>query len=332
MTMRAMHMTACGGPEVLQPVTLPQPAIVRPTQLLVRVKAAGVNPVDTKLRRNGLFYPDALPAILGLDGSGVVEAVGDQVDRFRPGDTVWYCHGGLGADPGNYAEYHLIEQDWVQPKPQRIDFIQAAAAPLVLLTAWEALFDRARLESGQTLLVHAGAGGVGHVAIQIAKLAGARVITTVSGPQKATFVRGLGADAVVDYREQDWVQAVLGWTAGKGVDIALDTVGPAVFEASIPAIAPYGDLVTLLDPGPLSWKEARLRNLRVGFELMLTPLLRDLPEARAHQGEVLRRCGDWIDTGQLRLEVSATFPMEQAAEAHRLIEEGHVQGKLVLVP
>lgn len=328
--MQALHMTACGGTEVLQLVTLPQPKITNPNEILVRVKAASVNPVDTKLRRHGLFYPDALPAILGLDGAGIIESVGEEVQHFRPGDEVWYCHGGLGNAPGNYAEYHLINQDLVQFKPQTIDFVHAAAAPLVLLTAWEALFDRGQLTAGQTVLIHAGAGGVGHVAIQMAKLAGAQVITTVSSPEKTAFVQELGADVVVNYTQQNWLQEVLDWTAGQGVDIAFDTVGPEVFAASIPAVAHYGNLVTILDPGMMDLKEARMRNLRISLELMLTPMLRNLPSALAHQGEILRRCGEWIDAGKLHLHVSQVFALEQAALAHALIEAGHVLGKLVL--
>jgi NADPH2:quinone reductase len=330
--MKAVQMTATGGPEVLQPVQLPEPSLPSPTALKVRVKAAGVNPVDTKLRRRGLFFPDALPAILGLDGAGVVEAVGPEVSRFQPGDKVWYCNGGIGAEPGNYAELHVVDQAVAQPMPVGADFVHAAAGPLVLLTAYESLFDRAHLQPGQSVLVHAGAGGVGHVAIQLAKLGGARVIATISDAEKARLARDLGADEVVSYRDRDWAAAVLDWTGGRGVDVALDTVGPQVFKETIPAVAHYGALVTLLDPGSgLEWGEARNRNLRIGFELMLTPLLRDLPEARARQGEILRRCADWIETGQLRPVVSRTFPLEQAADAHRLIEDGHVTGKLVLV-
>jgi len=328
--MKAVQMTATGGPEVLQPLDLPEPQLHSPSGIKVRVKAAGINPVDTKLRGRGLFYPDALPAILGLDGAGVVEAVGAEVARFRPGDEVWYCNGGLGGEPGNYAEYHIVDEAVAQPKPESIDFTRAAAAPLVLLTAYEALFDRAGMREGRTVLVHAGAGGVGHVAIQLAKIAGARVITTVSTEEKANFVRSLGADAVVNYKEHELLDAVMEWSGGRGVDIALDTVGPETLKASIPAVAPYGDLVTLLDPGAVEWKEARNRNLRIGFELMLTPLLSDLPEARAHQGEILRQCAEWIDAGRLRIDVGGTYPLEQAAAAHRLVEDGHVQGKLVL--
>ncbi|MCU0835573.1 MAG: zinc-dependent alcohol dehydrogenase family protein [Chromatiaceae bacterium] len=329
--MRAIEIRETGAPHVLQLVERPRPEPTRPTELLVRLVAAGVNPVDTKLRSRGVLVPNGLPAVLGCDGAGVVEAVGEAVTRFRPGDAVWFCHGGLGGPEGNYAEYAVVDELIAQPKPESLDFVHAAAAPLVLITAWEALYDRARLSAGQTVLVHAGAGGVGHVAIQLARLAGARVGTTVSGPGKAELVHDLGAEFAVNYREEDLVEAVLAWTEGRGVDVALDTVGPEVFRRTLPAMAHYGDLVTILDPGPeVDWKEARNRNLRIGFELMLTPMLRDLPEARAHQGEILRRCGEWIDRGELRIQVSRTFPLEQAADAHRLIEEGHTRGKLVL--
>jgi len=329
--MKAIEMRATGGADVLELVDRPMPVLARPTDLLVRLAAAGVNPVDTKLRSRGMLVPDGLPAVLGCDGAGVVEAVGEAVMRFKPGDAVWFCHGGLGGPEGNYAEYALVDEAVAQPKPSALDFVHAAAAPLVLITAWEALYDRARLGEGRTVLIHAGAGGVGHVAIQLARLTGARVCTTVSGPEKAQLVHELGAEYVINYREEDLVEAIMDWTEGKGVDVALDTVGPDVFRRTIPALAHYGDLVTILDPGPeVDWKEARNRNLRIGFELMLTPMLRNLPEARAHQGEILRRCGEWIDRGELRLRVAETFPLAQAADAHRRIEEGHTQGKLVL--
>lgn len=329
--MKAIEMRETGGPDVLQMVGRPMPEIGAPTDVLVCLKAAGVNPIDTKVRTRGVFLPDGLPAVLGCDGAGVVEAVGEEVTRFRPGDEVWFCHGGLGGPEGNYAEYALVDEGVAQPKPRTLDFVRAAAAPLVLITAWEALFDRAGLTEGKTVLVHAGVGGVGHVAIQLARLAGARVCTTVSSPQKAELAHELGAEYAINYREEDLAEAVMDWTEGKGVDLALDTVGPEVFARTIPAMAYYGDLVTILQPGPeLDWAEARSRNLRIGFELMLTPMLRDLPQAREHQGEILRRCTDWIDDGKLRLQVAETFPLAQAADAHRRIEEGHTIGKLVL--
>lgn len=330
--MKTIEMRETGGPAVLQLVDRPNPKITEPEQILVKLSAAGVNPVDTKIRRNGPLLPDGLPAVLGCDGAGVVDAVGASVIRFKPGDEVWFCHGGLGGPVGNYAEYIVLDHHLAQAKPRAIDMIEAASAPLVLLTAWEALHDRARLTEGQRVLIHGGAGGVGHVAIQLARAAGARVCTTVSSPEKADFAHALGAEYCINYREEDLVEAVMEWTGGQGVEIALDTIGPEVFRQTIPAMAQYGDLVTILDPGPeLDLKEARLRNLRISLELMLTPMLRDLPRARIHQGDILRRCGDLIDGGELRIQVSRTFPLEQAGEAHTLIEQGHVTGKLALV-
>jgi len=329
--MKAIEMRETGAPAVLQLVERPRPELSGPDDILVRLMAAGVNPIDTKIRARGPLLPDGLPTTPGCDGAGVVEAVGASVTRFKPGDEVWFCHGGLGGPVGNYAEYICLDNQFAQAKPRGIGFVEAAAAPLVLLTAWEALSDRAALSAGQTVLIHAGAGGVGHVAIQLAHLAGARVCTTVSGPDKASFAHALGAEFCINYREEDLVEAVMAWTGGQGVDVCLDTVGPACFRQSIPAMAPYGSLVSILDPGPdLDLKEARVRNLRIGLELMLTPQLRDLPRARAHQGEILRRCGNIIDAGQLKIHVSRTYPLAQAAEAHAEIEAGHVTGKLVL--
>jgi NADPH2:quinone reductase len=329
--MKAIEMREPGGPEVLTMVERPMPTITSSKGMLVRLHAAGINPVDTKVRSRGVFVPDGLPAVLGCDGAGIVEATGGEVTRFKPGDAVWFCHGGLGGPEGNYAQYALIDQSIAQRKPEALDFVHAAAAPLVLITAWEALYDRAGLEAGETVLIHGGAGGVGHVAIQLARLSGARVCATVSNAEKAEFVHSLGAEYAINYRDEDLVEAVMDWTEGRGVDVALDTVGPDVFAKTIPAMAHYGDLVTILDPGPgVDWKEARTRNLRIGFELMLTPMLRHLPEARAQQGEILRRCGEWIERGELQIHVSQSFPLDQAAEAHRLIEQGHTIGKLVL--
>lgn len=221
--MKAVLMIAAGSPEVLQVQEVPNPAVpVGNTELLVRLVAAGVNPIDTKLRSRGTFYSDRLPSILGCDGAGIVEAVGAGVQRFRPGDEVYFCYGGLGAHQGNYAEYTVVDERFVARKPASISFAEAAAAPLVLITAWEALYERGRLAPGERVLIHAGAGGVGHVAIQLAKLKGASVSTTVGSEEKADFVKHLSADNVILYKQTDFVQAVLDWTNGEGVELAFD--------------------------------------------------------------------------------------------------------------
>ncbi|MEQ1635789.1 MAG: zinc-dependent alcohol dehydrogenase family protein [Methylococcales bacterium] len=328
--MQAILMTAVGAPDVLQLLETPEPEITQPTQVKVKLHAAGVNPIDTKLRQGGLLSAQTLPAILGCDGAGEVVAIGAKVTHHKVGDKVWFCHGGLGLEPGCYAQYNVLDQRWVTAMPESLSFTEAAAAPLVLITAWGALVDRGGLKTGQTVLIHAGAGGVGHVAIQIAKLLGARVITTVGSAEKAAFVRQLGADEIINYRQENFVVRVNELTGGQGAHLVLDTVGAEIFKRSINATAHFGRLITLLDPGQLDLSEARLRNLLIGFELMLTPMLRNLDAARVRQVKMLDQCAEWIDQGKLQIHISQKFLLSQAAEAHSLIEAGHVTGKLVL--
>ncbi|TRW96360.1 zinc-dependent alcohol dehydrogenase family protein [Candidatus Methylobacter oryzae] len=328
--MKAIMMTAVGNPDVLALQDIDEPEISTATQIKVRLKAAGVNPVDTKIRRNGLLYDNPLPVVLGCDGAGEVVETGSAVSRFKPGDKVWFCNGGLGREQGNYAEYTVIDQRWASLMPESSSFIEAAALPLVLITAWGALFDRGGLQAGQTVLIHAGAGGVGHVAIQLAKLKGAKVITTVSSSQKAEFAKAMGVDHAILYMQDNFVDAVNGLTGGKGADLVFDTVGSDVFKESIAATAHFGRLVTLLDPGELNLVEARMRNLLIGFELMLTPMLRDLHEARDKHVEILKQCAQWFDEGLLKTHISEQLALAEAAKAHESIEAGHSIGKIVL--
>lgn len=323
-------MTAVGNPDVLELQDINEPEISTATHIKVRLKAAGVNPIDTKVRRNGLLYNDALPAVLGCDGAGEVVEIGSAVNRFKPGDKVWFFHGGLGGEQGNYAEYTVLDQRWVSLMPETSSFTEAASLPLVLITAWGALFDRGGLQSGQTVLIHAGAGGVGHVAIQLAKLKGANVITTVSSEQKAEFVKAMGADEAVLYTQHNFVDEVNKLTGGKGADLVLDTVGAEVFKESVMATAHFGRLVTLLDPGELSMAEARMRNLLIGFELILTPLIRNLPEERDKHVEILKQCAQWVDQGLLKTHIGNQLPLAEAVTAHQSIEAGHTIGKIVL--
>jgi NADPH2:quinone reductase len=219
----------------------------------------------------------------------------------------------------------------IAKKPKLLSFAEAAAAPLVLITAWEALHDRARIQPEHTVLVHGGAGGVGHVAIQLAKHAGARVCATVSSEEKAEFVRSLGADYVINYRETDFVEALLEWTDGKGVEVAFDTVGGEAFEKSCAAVAIYGDLVTILQPSAnMDWGTARTRNLRFSLELMLTPMYLDLTTALEHQANILRCCAELFNSERLRVHLRQTFPLEEVMAAHRLLEQGGMMGKLAL--
>jgi len=331
--MKAVVMTTPGKPEVLQLQDVPEPKLQSDRDILVRLQAAGVNPIDTKLRNRGTFYPDEMPAILGCDGAGVVEAVGAAVSRFQVGDEVYFCAGGLGkSGTGNYAELTVVDERWVARKPKSLSFTEAAAAPLVLITAWEALYDRGRLEAGQTVLIHGGAGGVGHVAIQLAKLKGADVCTTVSSQEKARLVRQLDADHPILYTQTDFAQAALDWTEGKGVDVAFDTVGGQIFYDTIPAVKVYGDVVTILQPDPSmgNLKTARSRNLRISLELMLTPALQGLVEAQEHQTQILEQCAQWIDEGKLNIHLSQTILLPDVVSAHQAIESGSTTGKIAL--
>ncbi len=335
--MKAILATAPGSTDVLQLHDLPMPELPSPHHLRVKIAAAGVNPVDAKLRAKPAYHPEKLPALLGCDGAGVVDVVGEQVTRFKVGDEVYFCNGGLGensgGETGNYAEYTTLHEEYCAAKPENISLQDAAALPLVLLTAWEALVERAKLQAGQTLLIHAAAGGVGHVALQLAHHLGALVAVTVSDAKKAGLVRGLHAEKVINYKEQDFVPEVLDWTDGRGVDVVFDTVGGDTYLRSLNAARIGGHVVSVLAT-PLAAADvqlARLRNLTLGFELMLTPQVLNLHDERVRQRKILEEGAKLVEAGDLGVLVTHKLPLEQAAEAHRLIEAGGMIGKIVLV-
>ena len=330
--MRAMLMTAAGSPDVLQLRDIPISGLPSPHHLLVKLAAAGVNPIDTKLRAKPVYYPGKLPAILGCDGAGIVEETGSAVTRFKVGDAVYFCNGGIGDEPGNYAEYTTLHEDYCAAKPANLGLQDSAALPLVLIAAWESLVERANLRAGQTILIHAAAGGVGHVAVQLAHHLGARIAVTVSDDKKAGLVQGLGAEKIIHYHEQDFVQEVLNWTGGSGVDVVFDTVGGDTFLRSLNASRIGGKVVSLLST-PLSLADtqlARLRNLSLCYELMLTPQVMKLHDERVRQRKILELGAQLVETGKLGVLVSHKLPLGNAAEAHRLIEQGGDIGKIIL--
>ncbi|MDX8393019.1 MAG: zinc-dependent alcohol dehydrogenase family protein [Mariprofundales bacterium] len=328
--MQAMMMHQTGDVNVLQWQSCVNP---RPKagEVLVHLYAASVNPVDTKLRKNGTYAPEIMPAILGCDGAGVVCELGKGVQHICMGQHVYFCYGGIGFAAGCYAEYVCVPAEVLAHKPESISYIEAAAAPLVLLTAWESLFDRARLSSDKTLYIAAGAGGVGHVAIQLAKRVGALVATSVSTTKKAAFVRSLGVDHVIMYKQKNVADDLLEWTNGRGVDVAFDTVGGDTLEQLFPAIAPYGDIVSILEPSSnIQWHQARVRNLRFSLELMLSPMHKNWTVSLRHQADILRRCATLIDEQKLCIHVQQVFPLSAVASAHQLLEQGGMMGKLAL--
>lgn len=329
--MKAVYFEEGGASDILQYGDVNTPDQCGDDQVLVHIKAAGINPIDIKIRSAPERFPVSRPVIPGCDGAGIIETVGQKVRDFKPGDAVYFSQPGFNQRQGTYAEYVQVDASLLAMKPSSLTFEQAAAAPLALITAWEALYDRARITAGQTVLVHAGAGGVGHVAIQLAKLTGASVMTTVSNYEKAAFAERLGADKSINYTTQDVVTEVLNWTAGKGVDIAFDTVGPDVLRSCFNCVKPYGDVVTILQPAAdTDWHEARKRNVRFSLEMMLTPVLLELEGAKQHQGEILRQCAELLNENKLTIELAKTFVLAEASAAQDFLEQNHPMGKIVL--
>ncbi|XVV07934.1 NADP-dependent oxidoreductase [Actinosynnema sp. CA-248983] len=306
--MRAISQDRLGGPDVLHEVTRPVPE-PGPTEVLVRVHAAGVNPVDAKTRANGGFLTP--PFVLGWDVSGVVERVGFGVTLFAPGDAVI----GMPRFPheaGAYAEYVVAPSRHFVRKPAALDHPHGAALPLVGLTAWQSLVETADVRPGQRVLVHAGAGGVGHVAVQVAKARGAHVIATASAA-KHDFVRSLGADEVVDYTAVDFAEVV------RDVDIAFDTVGGDVGARSVPTVKPGGIVVTILGRS-----QDTLNAAAAGTGVRTAAVLCE-PDRHG-----LLALADLVERGALHTELDTVLPLEQAAKAHELLETGRTRGKIVL--
>ena len=324
--MRAIVLEEHGGPEVLRERELPSPKPGR-HQVLVEVHATSVNPVDAKIRRGGGAARE-MPIVLGYDASGIVRACGPDVEGWREGDAIYGCPNLFG--PGANAELVLLDARAAASKPASIDDATAACLPLVGLTAWEALHDRARIQAGQTVLVHAGAGGVGHVAVQLARLHGCRVITTAGRPESIAFCRHtLGADEVIDYAKDDFAAGVRDLTKGRGVDVVFDTVGEETFRHSIDCVTPGGQLVTILGSTPGDRAPLLLyRSITVHYEFMGARVANDLDPG--HQGKILSSLARLVDRGLLRLHVSARVPLERVADAHRQIEMGRTIGKVAV--
>jgi NADPH:quinone reductase-like Zn-dependent oxidoreductase len=297
--MRAVMIHETGDPDVLhlEEVERPEPG---DGEVLIRVHAASVNPADWKARRG--IMPKPLPAVLGNDVSGTVEV--SRADGFSEGDEVF----GFAAS-GGYAEFAAAPAGLVAKKPPGVSHEQAAGIPVAGLTAWQALFDRAGLERGQTALIAGAAGGVGHLAVQFARIAQARTIG-IGSPRNRDFVLGLGADEYVDYTQQNVAEAVT------GVDFAFDTVGGEITEALLATLRRGAILITIAGAPPEA--AASERGARAEL-LIMSP----------HPGQ-LARIAELVAAGDVQVEISDTFPLEEVAKAHELSESGHTRGKIVL--
>ncbi|WP_336157478.1 NADP-dependent oxidoreductase [Amycolatopsis sp. VC5-11] len=306
--MRIITQQKLGGPEVLTIVDAPEPRAL-PTEVLVRVKAIGLNPLEARLREGEFPLLGEPPFVLGWDVSGVVEEALSW--RFRPGDEVF----GMPLFPraaNAYAEMVAAPALHLVKKPKELSHVEAAALPVVGLTAWQGLVDLGGVAAGDRVLVHGGGGGVGHVAIQLAKALGAHVITTAS-ESKREFAEGLGADEVIDYTKVDFSEAA------KDIDVVLDTLGGDAAERSLGVLRPGGHLVTAVaeeDTALIAkFEAAGMRFSGIAVE----------PDPIA-----LRELVALVEQGKLRVHVQETFPFERIADAHRLLEGGHLRGKVVL--
>lgn len=324
--MRAMVMTAFGPVEVLKMETVPDP-VPGDEDLLIEVHATSVNPIDYKVRREPYGPPRQPPSILGFDVSGVVRGMGKNVTRWKVGDEVYAspCISRAGAD----AEYVCVDARSAAVKPSTLPHFEAAALPLVTLTAWESLHKRAAIHRDETVLIHAGAGGVGHIAIQLAKNAGCNVITTAGRSDSIGMCLGLGADVVIDYTKEDFVQRVQMETGGKGCPVVFDTVGGDVFDKSLECVALNGRIVTIVFNQstkivPLLFR----KNATLHCEFMGVPTIFGVNPGV--QGQILQTVAELVDAGKLKPHISHTIALEELREGHRLQESQRTMGKIAV--
>jgi NADPH2:quinone reductase len=326
---KAIVINRFGGPEVFEPAEVPTPEL-RPGHVLVRVAASSVNPIDCKIRSGAVTaVAPEFPAVLHCDLAGTVEALGPGVTCFKPGDAVYALAGGIKGHGGALAELMLVDADLLALKPESLSLAEAAALPVAAVTAWEAVVERAAVRPGRRVLVHGGAGGVGHMALQLARVAGAVVHTTVSTSEKAEIARSLGADVTIRYREKTVEQYVEQHTGGRGFDVVIDTVGGDVLTRSLQAARAGGTVVTIAARSTQDLTPVHGKGLTLHAVLSLLPLLTG--EDRGPQGRILTEVARLIDAGRIRPLIDPShFPFSRVGEAHAHLEEGRAVGKIRL--
>ena len=313
--MQAVVLPQFGDAELfeIQDIERPTPG---PGEVLVRVVASGTNPVDTKLRAGGSWAGLNPPVVLGYDAAGIVEEVGPGVTDFQAGDEVYYTPEIFGNQRGSYAEYNVARADIMAKKPANLSFTDAAAIPLAGGTAWEAITRRLQLQPGETVLIQAGAGGVGSFAVQFARAAGARVLATASTENQETL-RELGAHVPIDYTTEDFVEIAKEETGGRGVDAVLEIAGENRVARSLPAMRPFGRMATILPPqGDLT--ALYLNNITL-YGVFLS-----------REGERLEEMRPVFERGQAQALVDQVLPLADVDQAHARLETGHGRGKVVL--
>jgi putative PIG3 family NAD(P)H quinone oxidoreductase len=323
--MRAVIASEPGGPEVLTVTELPDP-VPGPGEVVVDVAATAVNRADTLQRQGKYPPPPGASDVLGLECSGTISAVGPEVGDWKVGDEVCALLAG-----GGYAEKVLVPAGQVMPAPQGVDLVTAGALPEVACTVWSNVFMVAGLRPGETLLVHGGAGGIGNLAIQLAKALGATVITTAGSEEKLELCRLLGADVAVNYRDQDFVEEVRRATDGHGADVVLDNMGAKYLDRNVSALATEGRLVIIGMQGGVKG-ELNIGKLLSKRGAVIATSLRSRPveDKASICAAVVEHVWPLVADGSVRTIVHTTFPLDKAGEAHRLMESGDHVGKIVL--
>jgi NADPH:quinone reductase-like Zn-dependent oxidoreductase len=325
MPMKALILTTHNAPLQISSISRPEPS---EGEVLVRIKASAVNPLDLKIAKGQAAHArHPLPAILGIDLAGIVERVGAGVSGFKPGDEVYGMTGGVGGQQGSLAEFVAADARLLASKPRNLGMREAAALPLIFITAWEGLVDRAHVAAGQKVLVHGGAGGVGHIAVQLARAFDAEVFATGSPKDKA-YIEQLGA-TFIDYKNTPVAEYVAAHTSGRGFDLIYDTVGGATLDASFNAVARFGHVVSALGWGthalaPLSFRAASYSGV-----FTLLPLLTG--EGRSHHGEIMREATRLIEARKIAPRVDPRhFSLATVAQAHAAVESANAAGKVVI--
>jgi NADPH2:quinone reductase len=325
-TMHAAVAVEHQQPLVLQDLPVPQPG---PGQVLVRVLASAVNPLDTKIAAGkGGHANQTLPAVLGMDLAGVVERLGEGVTAFSVGAEVYGMAGGIGGNQGALAQYIAVDADLLARKPHNLSMREAAALPLIFITAWEGLVDRANVRAGQKVLIHGGAGGVGHVAVQIAKARGAEVFATGSAHSRAA-IESFGATPI-DYRSSTVDDYMAQHTDGEGFDVVYDTVGGSTLDASFDAVKIYtGHVLSCLGWGEHKLAPLSFRGATYSGVFTLLPLLTG--KGRRHHGEILAQATRMAQAGQLRVLLDAQrFTLTEVNQAYERVSSAGNQGKVVI--
>lgn len=327
--MKAQVIKQFGDPSVFELTNIPKPTL-KPGHVLIKIFATSVNQIDCKIR-SGLVSPLApdFPAILHGDVAGVVEEVAEDVKHFQPGDEVFGCAGGLKNSGGALAELMIADAKLLAKKPKTLSMLETAALPLVSITAWQALFSKANLSNQKTVLIHGGVGGVGHIAVQLAKWAGAKVFTTVLRNEDFALVRSLGADEVINAKEEDVEKYLSRVNNNQGFDIVFDTVGGPNLDKSLLAAAIEGSVVTTAARSSHDLTPMHNKALSLHVVFMLLPILNN--RGREAHGQTLSQIAQIVDAGKLKPIVDPhQFTLETVSQAHQFLESGKALGKVVI--